>query len=176
MAGATLTHNLAYRGVVYFYSEDNNGRRKLLAKHNAGTLLLAKFFAYALTGGVIEGLIPYTINLYDNSDSPCLVTPAIIQNVHVEDGYQNTYPAELPLENYRAFFECTISRTQIRVAAATSATKVVLETRDEQPLAYIDIENGEISEIFQTNENLVVIWQMELIYDDIFEEVPDEYR
>lgn len=181
MADQNRKNKLSYRGVVYFYSEDNKGNRILLSRHNAGTLALARFFARSLTIGEnslsdLAQLQPNTINLYDKNDGPVLVLPAPIQNAHVEDGFQNTYPNELPLENYRAFFECTISRTQLRAGAAAKATKVVLLDAKETTLAYIDLEAGEISDIFQNNENLVIIWQMELIYDDIFEEVPDEYR
>ena len=169
-------HKLAYRGVVYFYSEDDTGNRVLLSKHNAGTLALARLFAYMLIGDDISSLVPTYLNVYDRNDVPILVMPSIIQNKHVEDGYQVTYPNELPLENYRAYFEFLIGKTQIRSGAAQRATKVVLLDDRTVELANIELEESEFSDVFLANDNLVIIWQMELIYDDIFEEVPDEFR
>lgn len=169
-------NDLAYRGVVYFYSEDSEGNRKLLCRHNAGTLALARLFAYMLVGEDTEKLVPTYINVYDDYDAPVLILPALIKNKHVEDGYQTTYPNELPIENYRAYFETQIGKTEIRANAAARATKVVLLDGRDITLAYIDLEKSEFKDIFDANDNLVIVWQMELIYDDIFEEVPDEYK
>lgn len=169
-------NKLSYRGVVYFYSQDDDGKRVLLFKHNAGTIYLAKLFAYMLKGEDVSNLVPDVINVYDDYDAPILVYDAIIQNRHVEDGYQVTYPHELPLQNYRAYFECMISKTQIRAAAANRAKKVVLLNKNYEELANIKLENSEFADVFRANDNLVIVWQMELIYDDIFEEVPDELR
>lgn len=169
-------NKLAYRGVVYLYTEDKDGKRIFLAKHNAGTLALARLFAHMLIGEDTKLLIPDTLNVYDIYGAPVLVAPCPIQNKHVEDGYQTTYPDELPLENYRAYFEAQISKTQIRANAALRAQRIVLLDGRNVELANIELKDAEFAEVFQANDNLVIIWQMELLYDDIFEEVPDEYK
>ena len=168
--------NLSYRGVVYFYTVDDSGARIFLSKHNAGTLALSRLFAHMLIGENTKLLVPHYINVHDEYGAPVLVAPCEIQNKHVEDGYQTVYPNELPLENYRAYFEAQISKTQIRANAARRAKKVVLIDGRNVELANIYLENSEFAEVFEANDNLVIIWQMELIYDDIFEEVPDEYK
>ena len=168
--------NLSYRGVVYFYTEDENGRRILLSKHNAGTLALSRLFAHVLIGNNVSNLIPNYINVHDEYGAPVLIAPCELQNRHVEDNYQTVYPTELPIYNYRAYFEAQVSKTQIRANAARRAKKVVLIDKRNVELANIYLENSEFAEVFEANDNLVIVWQMELIYDDIFEEVPDEYK
>lgn len=168
--------NLSYRGVVYFYKEDEGGNRILLSRHNAGTLALARLFAHMLIGENIKNLVPQYLNVHDEYGAPVLVAPCELQNRHVEDGYQTTYPDELPLYNYRAYFEAQVSKTQIRANAARRAKKVVLIDGRNVELANIYLENSEFAEVFEANDNLVIVWQMELVYDDIFEEVPDEYK
>lgn len=173
----TMKNNkLAYRGVVYFYTDDGSGKRVFLSRHNAGTLALARLFAYMLIGQDTTLLKPASLNVYDTYGAPVLIAPCILQNAHVEDGYQTTYPDELPLENYRAYFEAQISKTQIRANAAERARRIVLLDGRNIELANIDLENSEFADVFRANDNLIIVWQMELLYDDIFEEVPDEYK
>lgn len=169
-------NKLSYRGVVYFYTLDDEGKRVLLSKHNGGTLALARLFAYMLIGQDTSLLVPDTINVYDTYGAPVLVAPCKIQNRHVEDGYQTTYPNELPLENYRAYFETQISKTQIRANAAQRAQRIVLLDGRNIELANVELADSEFAQVFTANDNLVIVWQMELLYDDIFEEVPDEYK
>ncbi len=169
-------NKLVYRGVVYFYSEDEDGRRTLLQRHNAGTTALARLFACALVGENTELLKPDYIDVYDSYGASVLVVPCQIQDRHVEDGYQTTYPDELPLYNHRAYFETHITKKQIRANAAISAKKVSLIDGRNVELANIELDKNDFAEVFQSNDNLVIIWQMELLYDDIFEEVPDEYK
>lgn len=172
-----MKHNkLCYRGVVYFYTVDKDGRKIFLSKHNAGTLALSRLFAHMLIGENTELLVPASINVYDSYGAPVLIAPLIIQNKHVEDGYQTTYPDELPLQNYRAYFEGQISKNQIRANAAQRAKKIVLLDGRNIELANIELENSQFADVFSANDNLVIVWQMELLYDDIFEEVPDEYK
>ena len=167
---------LTYRGVVYFYSEDTDGNRVLLSKHNAGTIALARLFAKMLVGRNLSLLLPKYIDVFDVYGASVLITPCLIQNAHAEDGYQDLYPDDLPIENCRAYFEAQISKKQLKINAARSAHRVVLLDGNMTELANIELEESEFADVFEANDNLVIIWQMELIYDDIFEEVPDEYK
>lgn len=169
-----MKNKLAYKGTVYFYSESSSGRI-LLKRYNAGTLALSRLFAYMLVGENVSRLVPQYINVYDGNGAPVLVLDSLITGRHVEDETQDIYD-EVPMYNYRAYFETTIGKTQIRASSAARAKKVVLLDSNESELAYIDLPDNEFLEIFENNDNLVIVWQMELIYDDIFEEVPDEYK
>lgn len=169
-----MNYKLAYKGTVYFYSEEE-GKRLLLKKYNAGTLALAKLFANMLVGNNVSELIPKYINVYDNNGAPVLVLDSLITGKHVEDGVQDIYE-DVPYQNYRAYFETTIAKTQIRASSAARARRVVLLDNRETELANIELPENEFLEVFENNDNLVIVWQMELIYDDIFEEVPDEYK
>lgn len=169
---------LSYRGVVYFYKEDESGNRVLLSRHNAGTLALAKLFAYSLIGENVSKLAPDSLNVYDSGGAPVLTSNKLLTARHVENNYQDlmVFNKELPYLNYRAYFECRLERTDIRAAAAIKAKQIVLLDKSGTTIASIELEGSEFAEIFEYNENLVIIWQMELIYDYLIEELPDEYK
>ena len=171
-------NKLSYRGVVYFYKEEEDGNRVLLSKHNAGTLALAKLFAYMLVGENTKELVPNYLNVYDSGKAPVLTSNKLLTARHVENNYQdlNVFNKNLPYLNYRAYFECRLERTDIRAAAALKAKQIVLLDNKGEIIAFIELEGNEFAEIFEYNENLVIVWQMELIYDYIIEEIPDEYK
>lgn len=172
------SEKLSYRGEVSIFSEDENGNRTLIKRHNAGTLALARLFAYSLIGENTSNLAPYELNVYDAGGAPVLVDNKILTGRHVEHNYQDlkAFNRELPYLNYRAYFECHLERTDIRAASAIKAKQLVLLDKKGTVLAYIDLEGNEFADIFEYNEHLVIIWQMELIYDYLIEEIPDEYR
>lgn len=171
-------NKLSYRGVVFFYKEEEDGNRVLLSRHNAGTLALAKLFAYSLIGENVSKLAPDSLNVYDSGGAPVLTSNKLLTARHVENNYQDlmVFNKELPYLNYRAYFECRLERTDIRAAAAIKAKQIVLLDKSGTTIASIELEGSEFAEIFEYNENLVIIWQMELIYDYLIEELPDEYK
>ena len=171
--------NLTYRGVVYFYREDENKNRILLSKHNAGTIELARLFAYSLIGEDTSKLVPNYLNIYDNNDVPVLTSHKLLTSRHVEYGNQdlNIFNQDLPYLNYRAYFECNIERGDIRANSASRARKASLLNASQKEIAYIELDDeDEFQKIYDYNDNLVVVWQMELIYTYLVEEVPDEYK
>ncbi len=175
----TTERTLSYKGVVYIYRQTETGERILVSKHNEGTIELARLFAYALVGMDVTKLVPQYLNIFDNNDVPVLTSNKELTARHVEYGHQDLhiYNDELPYLNYRAYFECMIGRNDIRANSAQRARKVSLLGKNQRELAFITLDNeDELTSVYDSNDNLVVIWQMELIYDKPVEEVPDEYR
>ena len=84
---------LSYHGVVYFYTEDDNGKRNLLAKHNGGTLALAKLFAYMLVGQDTKELVPYELNVYDAGGAPILGLKGAVLKIHGNSKATEVYHA-----------------------------------------------------------------------------------
>lgn len=173
-----ISNKLSYRGQVSIYSEDKSGNRTLIKRHNAGTLALARLFAYMLIGDNVSQLVPNELNVYDAGGAPVLVSNKILTGRHVEDNYQDLkiLNEERPYLNYRAYFECHLERTDIRASSAVKAKQMVLLDSRGVVLAFIELPENEFSDIFEYNEHLVIVWQMELIYDYMIEEIPDEYR
>ena len=169
---------LYYRGVVYLYKVDDSGERHLVTKLNSGTKLLSRIFAEALVGHNTSEIAPYAIDVVDKYGASILVSISLLQNRHAESGFQDTYEG-LPFDNYRAYFDAQIEKSQIRANSAQSADRLVMLNKQGGQLASISLtEDSEnmFADIFSSNNNLIVIWQMELVYDKLFEEVPDEYR
>lgn len=165
-------NHLSYNGIVKIAIKDNKGRTKENWKYNSGTpalgLLICKSLIRGSVGKVKEDLKPYKIDFIARGDKG-IGTSLITGSVQITNSISGSYdslPSKIQNEAIDAIgfvkLSSEISPSDAIILDNPRGLQLVIQDKHGTPLAYIDDEDGIISEAYSAlrNQSVKIDWYL----------------